>query len=145
MSLTKSQPVWTSCGSNSYEIHKASVAVKMLSGRYPTDMLRRHWTDNTAGYCLLTGCKPLLVQGTLEHLLLFCPSLGEKRQTLLALVSRVSSEHPILRVILANLFCRSSNTQDLMQLLLDCSVVPYVIQAAQMIIERLQYLGRAWC
>ena len=78
MSLTKPHLLWTSCGSSSFETHKALITAKMLAGRYLTDSLQRHWTDNKAGVCLLPACKPLQVQGTLVHILLYCASLHEK-------------------------------------------------------------------
>ena len=39
MSLMHPHPLWSSCGSNPFEIHKAITAAKMLSGRYLTDTL----------------------------------------------------------------------------------------------------------
>ena len=91
---------------------------------------------------------PSKVQGTLEHILLYCKSLHEKRQSLLALVSRVSGEHPVISAILEYFFT-SDNPKDLLQLLLDCTVIPCVISASQLfgkkVIERLLYLGRTWC
>jgi hypothetical protein len=70
--------------------------LKMLSGRYLTDMMQRHWTQNKAGFCRLPSCIPLQLLGTLEHILLFCPSLHEKHQGLLSLTARVAKEHPAL-------------------------------------------------
>ena len=52
LSLTKPHPLWSTCGSNPYEIHKAVVQARMLSGKYITDKLPRHcfkWTDNRNG------------------------------------------------------------------------------------------------
>ena len=40
MSLTQTHPMFTSCGSNSYEVSKAIIQAKMLSGRYRTDKLQ---------------------------------------------------------------------------------------------------------
>ena len=42
MSLTRPHPIWSTCGSNPYEINKAVVQARMLSGRYVTDQLARH-------------------------------------------------------------------------------------------------------
>ena len=69
MSLARPHPIWTSCGSNPFECHKASLASRMLSGRYLTDKLQRHWTVNKAGLCLLPTCSPP-AEGSLDHLLL---------------------------------------------------------------------------
>ena len=58
MSLIRTHPIWSSCGPNPFECHKAVITTRMLSGRYLTDKLQRHWTHNKAGACLLPGCFP---------------------------------------------------------------------------------------
>ena len=40
MSLTNPHPIWTSCNSNPWQVHKAVTACRMLSGRYLTDQLQ---------------------------------------------------------------------------------------------------------
>ena len=64
MSLQITHPLWTSCGSNSYEICKAIIQAKMLSGRYRTDQLLRHFSDND-GLCALCHQN---IPGSIEHL-----------------------------------------------------------------------------
>ena len=71
MSLQITHPLWTSCGSNSYEICKAIIQAKMLSGRYRTDQLLRHFSDND-GLCTLCHQN---IPGSIEHLLVQCPVL----------------------------------------------------------------------
>ena len=138
----------SSCGSRSFEVHKSFFVAKMLSGRYLTDMQQRHWTNNKTGYCLLPGCASHHIPGTLEHLLLFCPSINLKRLTLLNLGRLISQEHPALSAILTE-FLSSDNTSDRMQLLLDCTAIPQVIRANQTygphILDHLLYFGRTWC
>ena len=56
MSLSHPHLIWTTCGSNSFEVNKAVVQAKMLSGRYVTDKLSRHWSQNKSGICSLPGC-----------------------------------------------------------------------------------------
>ena len=58
MSLIRPHPIWTTCGSNPYEVNKAVIQARMLSGRYITDKLACHWTRNTTGTCQLEGCSP---------------------------------------------------------------------------------------
>jgi hypothetical protein len=58
MSLRQPHPLWSSCGSNPFECHKAVTAARMLSGRYLTDKLQRHWTQNKPRSCLLPTCSP---------------------------------------------------------------------------------------
>ena len=56
MSLTTPHPIWTTANSP-YEISKAVVSARMLSGRYRTDYLSRHWSKrNPSGHCTLPGC-----------------------------------------------------------------------------------------
>ena len=90
----------------------------------------------------------LHIPGTLEHLLLFCPSLYAKRLVLLKLAMKISQEHPALQAILTE-FSSSVNPQSCMQLLLDCTAIPSVVRASQTfgahIMNRLLYFARTWC
>ena len=77
MSLSRPHPIWTSAGSP-FEVRKAVVSARMLSGRYRTDILISHWNNsNPLGLCRLPGCEG--ETGTLTHILLHCPALGEAR------------------------------------------------------------------
>ena len=68
MSLTSPHPLWLNAGSP-FEVSKAVVVARMLSGRYRTDRLTRHWNkDNPHGFCRLPGC--LHEEGNLAHILL---------------------------------------------------------------------------
>ena len=55
-SLAKPHPVFTSAGSSPYEVEKSKVQARMLSGRYRTERLRRHWSQNRDSFCLLPTC-----------------------------------------------------------------------------------------
>lgn len=147
MSLMKPHPLWSSCGSNPYEIHKAQVQAKMLSGRYVTDKLARHWRENSSGICSIPGCTGQDI-GSLEHMLLFCPALSQARDRAIQLCHRVSSESDDLRIILFN-FLNGQTTDIVMQFLLDCSAFPEVIKLRQngsiQILEKLFYITRTWC
>ena len=130
MSLVRPHPILSSCGSNPFECHKASIVVKMFSGRYLTDHLQRHWTSNRDGFCLLPACRDLNILGDLQHLLLTCRSLDKSRKNLLLVASKISAEHPYLYEIIHGALS-SQNPLLLMQLLLDSSTVQYVIEAVQ--------------
>ena len=147
MSLSRPHPIWSSCGSNPFEVHKAVTSARMISGRYLTDQLQRHWTRNHAGNCLLPTCTPPSV-GSLEHLLLFCPALRCTRAKLFKLCNKVSLESDELSRII-NLVLYSGDQQTLMQFIIDCSTMPEVIKSAQTygnhIRDRLMYIGRTWC
>ena len=148
MSLTKPHPIWSTCGSNPYEVNKAIVQAKMLTGRYVTDQLARHWRGNTSGMCTTPSC-PGTEVGSLEHLLLFCPALEQERAQIKRLCSTISMESFDLYTIINSVLCADTSVEKVMQFLLDCSNLPAVISARQalgdMIINRLFYLTRTWC
>ena len=76
-SLQSTHPIWTAAGSNSYECHKSTVLARMVSGRYRTDYLARHWTSNKNGFCILNTCHEVV--GDLKHMLILCPGLSQVR------------------------------------------------------------------
>ena len=147
MSLIKPHPLWSTCGSNPYEIHKAVVQAKMLSGRYVTDKLARHWRENSSGLCSIPGCTGHNI-GSLEHILLVCPALSEARHRVVQLCHQVSSESEDLKTILSY-YLNGQTTDIVMQFLLDCSALPAVIKLRQNgsihIVENLFYITRTWC
>ena len=149
MSLSSPHPILTSCGSNPFESHKAIYACRMLSGKYLTDRLQRHWTLNRSGYCLLPLCSPQS-DGSLEHILLHCPALTTTRSGLFKLCHTVSQESDLLCDIITSIL--HSDNYDLviiMQFILGSSVIPAVIRTSQLHglhnTDTLLYLGRTWC
>ena len=147
MSLTRPHPIWIACGSNSFQSHKAVIACHMLSGRYLTDKLQRHWTNNREGTCLLPSCSTQ-TEGSLEHILLHCSALQCVRSKMFSLCYKVSQESEELSSILCTVI-QSRDQQLLMQLILDCSVMPEVINSTQSgsthTRDRLLYIGRTRC
>ena len=131
----------------SFEVHKAVTQARMLSGRYVTDQLSRHWTKNSSGLCSLPGCSGQDV-GSLEHILLLCPALSEARLRVIELCRKVASESEELDTILKHVL--DNQTKEVtMQFLLDCSNLPAVILSnhskKHYIMQRLFYLTRTWC
>ena len=120
----------------------------MLSGRYPTDRLQRHWSRNQSGFCLLPKCAQTESLGSLEHLLLYCTALENTRKNLLKLAYKVAFEGPHLYSTLLTILL-SGNEAEMMQMLLDCTTMPPVISMTQhvgpAIRDRLLYFGRTWC
>ena len=55
LSLTHCHPLWTTCPSGPLPTKQASLMARILSGRYQSCWLRRHW-DHTDGCCRLPGC-----------------------------------------------------------------------------------------
>ena len=148
MSLTKPLPIWSSCGSNPFEVRKVVIAARMLLGRYLTDQRQRHWTQNRAGICLLPSCAPPNSQGSLEHLLLWCSALAPSRLKLLKLAEKVSSrEKTVADILLQVLYFGTTKT--IMQILLDCSVLPEIVRHTQnhgtSVGDLIFYFGRTCC
>ena len=143
MSLTKPHLIWTTAGSNPYEVSKAIQQARFLSGRYRTENLSKHWSRNKQGYCLSPTCNEQ--KETVEHILIECQAYLECKKKLYSLW--LSSKNPaVYHLILEAL---SSEKDYLLQFLLDCSVLPTVITASQSygdgIFSELFYLTRTWC
>ena len=132
MSLEHPHVLWTSCNSNPYEVQKAVTQSRMLSGRFRDDKLTRHFSENRSGACLLcqNSGQPHPPVGDLHHLLLHCPSLQVQRAELYKYWKRNTDncEHDIKRIV-ADFQTQSEKYK--MQFLLDCSVLPDIIQIAQ--------------
>ena len=147
MSLSWPHKIWTTCGSNPFEINKAVVQARMLSGRYITDKLSRHWNQNKLGLCTIPGCSGDEV-GSLEHYLLNCPALSSARSNAMNLCLKVSLEHETLRDILQNTFLNQTS-ENIVQFLLDCSSIPEIVKLGQggdpSLVDRLFYVSRTWC
>ena len=82
--LQQPHPLWVTAGSNCFENHKSLVLAKMISGRFKTEYLSRHWTSNKSGYCQLDSCYETV--GDLEHLLVTCPGLAVVRDRMWTMV-----------------------------------------------------------
>ena len=145
MSLLSRHPLWKSADSNPFEINKSVVVARLLSGRYRTDYLSRHWSrNNKSGYCLLCPGKDLL--GTIEHMLVSCEALDSKRKELENYWIQKTTENAHLQHLTSSAL--SSSVTDLVQFLLDPSVIPTVIigcQQNQFTIDEVLGLTRTYC
>ena len=129
MSPLKPHPIWTTCSSNTFETNKALLVTKLLSGRYYSDWHTRHWSKtNPHGFCVL--CPPQQVPGTIEHLLVSCNALEEKRKFLISYWDMQSEDSPQLNTLMMNVF--SQPPEDIVQFLLDPTSVPAVIHGCQL-------------
>ena len=144
MSLSTPHPIWTSAGSP-YEVGKAVVAARMLSGRYRTDYLARHWNKtNPDGLCRLPGCSNEV--GNMEHILLHCQALQESRSRIVSLISSFLVSRPELFPVIYNYTIEETDL--LLQFLLDPSCLPLVISTNRVYPDTLKhclYLARTWC
>ena len=144
MNLTKPHPIWSTAGSNPYEISKAIQQARFLSGRYRTQSLASHWSANKSSYCLSPTCSQEVE--TIDHVLLNCQAYNECKGRLYSLW--LSSQNQIVYQLVLEAF--SSTQEYLLQFILDCSVLPSVIKATQTqqgkeILSELFYLTRTWC
>ena len=143
-SLQAPHSVWKTAGSNPYESSKSSVLAQMISGRYRTEELCKHWSDNRAGFCLaLTCCN---IPGTLEHLLIECPALETTRERLRQMWLSRSAQFPPLYHFIQFILATPSSAQ--VQFILDPTAFPEMINLIQFygqpLIDHVFYLVRTF-
>ena len=129
MSLTSPHPLWTSAGSSPANIAMATVQAQMLSGRFRTGSLCRHWSQNKSGLCLLPATHLDVVED-IPHILRDCDALDETRLALQEFTKKFceSIPHPIANLILSQ---TDLSSPTFCQFLLDCSSLPCIIRASQ--------------
>lgn len=147
-SLSKPHPIWSSAGSNPYEVEKACCQARMLSGRYRTCWLSRHWSGDSTGKCSLPSCSLSPTPGTLPHILTECEDLQPARQRVFSLWSDYMRDNPILLPVIRR-YTIGPDATNLVQFLLDCTVLPDVILLSQLhgesVHDSLLYLTRTFC
>ena len=125
MSLSQPLPLWITWGSNSYEVNKACIQAKYLSGRFGTDTLLNHFSKENSKLCQLHPEHQQL--GDLVHHLLLCPALADRRALIFDYWdSLTASSLPCINII------KAAPVKTFMQFILDCNVLPEVIQARQL-------------
>ena len=133
---------------NPYQARGARIQALFLTGRYRSDCLCRFWSGNRLGYCLLEPCNSSKLYGDIEHILLSCAALTEVRRRLLRYSADYVKQKPVLKQI-CEAYLQPDNTALCMQFLLDCSVLPRVISAAQLYGEIIHFhlfrISRTWC
>ena len=117
-------PLWWTCLSSSTAVRSATVMAKMLSGRYRSCWLRRHWTEES-GACRLPGCG--LVPGDVPHILSGeCPALQPYLATTLQHLFDMLNPHPhLLPPFMAAL---NGDRETVTAFFLDPSTYPGVMQ-----------------
>ena len=143
MSLSSPHPMFNTCGSNPFETNKSTCQAALISGRFKTDLLSRHWVcENPDGFCVI--CPNLGLQDTLEHFLLTCNTLMPIRNTILNYRYSFTSEDDVLRqLLMAKL---SSTLQNLLQFLIDPSTDSEVIWGVQRkSIKITEVFKLTWC
>ena len=147
-SLSKPHPIWTSAGNNPHEAEKACCQARMLSGRFWSCWLARHWLGDPSGSCSLPTCHLDPTPGTLTHILLYCEDLSVTRQRVFFLWSEYLRDKPYLFPVVERYTVDCPDTER-MQFILDCTVLPDVIdlhqQLGKMVHDSLLYLTRTLC
>ena len=148
-SLAQPHRILTAAGSP-YEVDRALIVLKMLSGRYITDYRARHWTPGSTGACRLCpapaqGPAP---RGDLAHQLLFCPTLAPARNRVLE--QWEGHMAPRLHLLpLVSHHTLGASVELHLSFLLDPTSLPLVISAAQeygeVLYQDLLYMSRVWC
>ena len=146
-SLSSPHRILTSAGQKSYEVAKARIQLLFLANKYPCNKNTRHWSpQNPQGYCPFQPCTDNQIVESQEHILLHCPVYNPIKQHLYLQCLSVSSpaSHQVIMAILL-----SQSHKNIMQFLLDCSVLPDVIRMAQIygedLYKDLYYISRTWC
>jgi len=120
-------PLWWTCSSSSSAVRSATVMAKMLSGRYRSCWLRRHWTQET-GACRLPGCGQ--VPGDVAHLLSGeCQALQPHLASTLQNLFSMLASHPHLMTPLMTAL--HGDRESVTTFILDPSSDPSVIQLVQ--------------
>ena len=100
----------------------------MLSGRYRTCWLRRHWSGDSSGNCCIPGCGG--VPGALQHLVTGeCPALFSVLSRCLALWTSVLAENEMLRPVVHK-YCLGP-PEYFLSFLVDPTTLPEVISLTQ--------------
>ena len=145
MSLSSPHPLWTTAGSSPTMVTMASVQSVMLSGRYRTEGLCSHWSNNPNGYCKSSSsCNTF---EDITHILQHCSALDSPRERLSAFTSSNCEDKPELKLIV-DTFC-SPQRRHFCQFLLDFSVLPEVVKSVQLhgqeFLHHLFNITRMWC
>ena len=138
--------MWSTAGCSPAKVAMATIQARMVSGRYRTEYLCRHWSKNKEGICLLDkGCQTI---EDLPHILLLCPALHPTREKLIKFTLSYcdSIPHPLNAIILS--FLTPTHPQ-FCQFLVDCSSIAEVISLVQLFgrdsLNHLFHVTRTWC
>ena len=146
MSLAKPHPMWSTAGSSPAKIAMATIQCRMVSGRYRTQLLCSHWSNNKAGFCQSSPACSSTVED-IKHILTTCHGLHETRLKLINFTQKYCTKvSPAIRNIIENHCTIESPT--FCQFLLDCSVLPQVITATQQygsnVLSHVFHITRTW-
>ena len=76
MSLNEVHPIWSTCGNNSYEVTKAIIQARFISGRYRCEKLTRYFSPGSSPHCSIFDDESI---GSIERILTLCDALSDIR------------------------------------------------------------------
>ena len=143
VSLARPHPIWWTAGANPYEVAKAVVQCRMLSGRYRTKQLMSNWSVDGDSCCPSSSCTG--TDESLEHILLECPAYVTIRTNLVEKFKSVKNEN--LRELAMSALDKPPTF--LMQFLLDATALSsthsLIAKMGEEILFPLFNLTRTWC
>ena len=143
-SVQKPHMIWACSMHHPFETAKSTIVAKMITGRYRTDMLKRHWSDNKEGYCMAYTCHK--VKGDLAHMLIVCPALEHTREKIRTMWYIKSSMLPSLQALILSVWKMSPELQ--VQFILDPMFFSEVVHLYQTfgyyVLHQLLYLTRTY-
>ena len=86
--------IWEFAQHHPFEVSKAIIVARLMSGRYRTDQMRRHWTQNKEGFCLAPTCQN--VAGDIPHMFVSYPAIRSIKQRILSFWNQKSAPCPPL-------------------------------------------------
>ena len=135
MSLSRRHPTW-SWSVTSYQVNKCVVVSRMLSERFRSGSLLRHFYEHVTGLCELCGEEV----EDLPHILLpRCPLLKDRADLLKCFARDTLSENKTASEIFFAIFDDEDDNAK-MQILLDPSTIPVIIAATQIDEDVLQQI-----
>ena len=126
LGLENCHPIFRFCPYSSWEVRKATIQMRLLSGRYRLEAVRRFWdTTNPSGLCKLPMCwnTQLSHKADVEAFLCSCPSLHTLRNDLVnSMFTMISTSFPNLLPVIQS--CIAENQA---QFWIDLSTMPDII------------------
>ena len=142
MSLSKPHAIWTTARENPYEVAKAVIQARMLSGRYRTKLLTSNWSNTQDVYCPAPQCNEV---ESLQHILLDCPAYANTRMNVVK--KWLSVIDPVVEQLAKHAL--SQPAAYLTQFILDATALPHTIDLLKSRDENsrglLMNITRTWC
>ena len=142
MSLTKPHAIWTTARENPYEVAKAVIQARMLSGRYRTKLLTSNWLNGQDVYCPAPHCTEI---ESLQHILLDCPDYAITRTNVVK--KWLSVDDPVVAQLTNHALSQPASY--LIQFILDATALPQTINLLKSRDENslgmLMNLTQTWC